>query len=101
LGGVARVKIEWSREARRPVAKFGFLRGGQSIVERGGRPNTLLSSPKSEFASATAEHLRAFLREIREPVPPLDAAVHAREILRAVFAAYESAESGETVWLRN
>jgi len=100
LGGVARVKIEWSREARRPVVKFGFLRGGQSIAERSGRPKTLLSSSKSEFASATAEHLRAFLSEIREPVPPLDAAEHAREILRTVFAAYESVESGETVWLR-
>jgi predicted dehydrogenase len=100
LGGVARLKIEWSREARRPVTKFGFVKGGQSIAERSGRPKTLLSSPKPEFASATAEHLRAFLSEIRQSVPSLDAAIQAREILRTVFAAYESAESGETVWLR-
>ena len=100
LGGVARLKVEWSREARRPVAKFGFVKGGQSIVERNGRSKTLLSSPKSEFASATAAHLRQFISDIREPAPPLNAAEHARDVLRAVFAAYESAESGETVWLR-
>jgi predicted dehydrogenase len=100
LGGVARFKLEWSREARRPVAKFGFVRGGQSIVERIGRSATLLSSPQPEFDSATAQNLRAFLSEIRQPVPPLDMAEHSREVLRTVFAAYDSAESGETVWLR-
>ncbi|HKA01398.1 MAG TPA: Gfo/Idh/MocA family oxidoreductase [Candidatus Solibacter sp.] len=100
LGGVARFKLEWSREARRPVAKFGLVKGGQSIAERNGRPKTLLSSKEPEFASATAQHLRAFLSETQEPAPPLDAAEHSREVLRAVFAAYESAESGETVWLR-
>jgi predicted dehydrogenase len=100
LGGVARFKVEWSREARRPVMKFGFVRGGQSIAERHGRPTTLLSSSRPEFDSATAQSLRAFLSEIRQPVPPLDMAEHSREVLRAVFAAYDSAESGETVWLR-
>jgi len=100
LGGVARFKIEWSREARRPVARFGFVRGGQSVVERNGRPKTLLSSKQPEFASATAQHLRVFLAEIREAVPPLKSAEHSREVLRAIFGAYESAESGETVWLR-
>jgi predicted dehydrogenase len=100
LGGVARFKMEWSREARRPVAKFGFVKGGQSIVERNGRPRTLLSSRNSEFASATAQHLRAFLTDIRQPTPPLDLAEQSREVLRAVFAAYDSTESGETVWLR-
>jgi predicted dehydrogenase len=100
LGGVARLKIEWSREAGRPVAKAGLVRGGQSIAERRGRPRTLLSSKTSEFASATAGNLQAFLAEIRQPVPSLERAEHAREVLRAIFAAYESAESGETVWLR-
>ena len=100
LGGVARFKVEWSRAAGRPVARFGFVKGGQSVVERHGRPKTLLSSPKPEFDLATAEHLRKFLAEIRQPAPPLDAAEHARDVLRTVFAAYESAESGETVWLR-
>jgi predicted dehydrogenase len=100
LGGVARVKLEWSRQARRPVARFGFVRGGQSVVERNGVPKTRISSPRPEFDFATAEHLREFLTEIRQSPPSLEQAIHAREVLRIVFAAYESADSGETVWLQ-
>jgi predicted dehydrogenase len=100
LGGVARFKLEWSRRARRPVTRFGLVRGGQSEVERNGRPAPLRSSSRPEFDSATAENLRAFLSDVRQPSPPLEMAEHSREVLRAVFAAYESAESGETVWLR-
>jgi predicted dehydrogenase len=100
LGGVARFKVEWSRRTGRPVMKFGLAKGGQSVVERNGSPAHLLSSRRPEFDSATAENIRAFLSDIRKPVPPLDMAEHSREVLRAIFAAYESAESGETVWLR-
>ncbi len=100
LGGVAKVKLEWSRQAGRPVSRFGFAKGGQSIVEQNGIPRTLLSAAQPEFDRATAAHLRDFLVEIGEETPSLAAASRAREVLRTVFAAYESAESGETVWLR-
>jgi len=100
LGGVARFKIEYSRQAGRPVARFGFVKGGQSVVEKNGVPATLLSAPQPEFDRATAAHLREFLSEIGEHSPSLDAAMRARDVLRTVFAAYESAQSGETVWLR-
>jgi predicted dehydrogenase len=99
LGGVARAKIEWVRNARRPVATFGFVRGGQARAERRGVSKTLTSSAEMEFASATAAHLRYFLAEMQKPVRSLEGAEHAREILRLVFAGYESARSGETVWL--
>ncbi len=100
LGGVARLKVEWSRQAGRPVARFGFVKGGQSVVERKGVPATMQSAAQPEFDRATAQHLREFLSDIGAHPPSLDAAMRAREVLRMVFAAYESAESGETVWLR-
>jgi predicted dehydrogenase len=99
LGGVARVGVEWSRTARRPVVKGGLAKGGQARVERGGSSRAFCTSRNQEFAPATAEHLRIFLEEMRQGQPPLNAAIHSREILALAFAGYESARSGETVWL--
>jgi predicted dehydrogenase len=99
LGGVARFSVEWSRAAGRPIAKFGFVKGGQAREEMNGRSRTFSSAKNKEFASATAAHLRYFLAEMRKPVRSLEGAEHAREILRLVFAGYESARTGETVRL--
>ncbi len=99
LGGMARMSVEWSRNAGRPIARFGLLKGGQARAEIDGRSKTYCSSRKGEFASATAEHLKYFIAETRTPAPSLEGAEHAREILRLVFAGYESARTGETVWL--
>ena len=99
LGGVARVGLEWSRNARRPIFRFGLVRGGQARAEVQGASRTYSSSRRGEFASATAEHLKYFLAEMRQPVRALEGAVHAREILRLVFEGYKSARTGETVWL--
>ena len=99
LGGVARVSVEWSRNAHRPVAKWGLVKGGQARAESGGADRNYSSSRRSEFATATARHLEQFLQQMREPVRSTEDAIHAREILRLVFAGYESAVSGETVRL--
>ena len=97
LGGVARVSIEWNRHARRPIAQWGLLKGGQARAESGGRSRTYSTSRQGEFGVATARHLEIFLEEMRQPVPPIENALHAREILRVVFAGYDSAASGETI----
>ncbi len=97
LGGIARFSVEWSRHAARPVVKVGLLKGGQARKESGGRSSALSSSRSGEFATATAEHLRYFLTEMRKPQRSLEGAVHARDILSLVFAGYESARTGETV----
>ena len=98
LGGVARAAVEWSRRARRPAVKFGLVKGGQTRVERDGRSRVLCSAKHDEWAAATAAHLRVFLSEMQQPKRPLDAALHAREILHTVFMGYDSAQSGETIW---
>jgi predicted dehydrogenase len=98
LGGVARFGVERLRNGGFSW-KYGLVRGGQARAERNGRSHVYSSAGSAEFASATAAHLRYFLEQMKSPEPPLDGAEHAREILRLVFAAYASAESGETVWL--
>ncbi len=99
LGGVARLSVEWSRAAKRPVLKAGLLKGGQARAESNGRSRVISSSRTGEFASATAAHLRYFISEMKKPVRSLEGARHAREILNLVFAGYESARTGETVHL--
>ena len=99
LGGVARVSLDWVRNLGRPALRASFARGGEARVERRGRSRVLVRSPRSEFASATAEHLKVFLRKIEAGDVGTAAALHAREILKAVFAAYRSAETGRTILL--
>src|SRR6185437_11668776 len=58
LGGVARIAVDWSRRAGRPVLRSGLVRGGQARAEAGGRSWVYANARRTEFASATAEHLR-------------------------------------------
>jgi predicted dehydrogenase len=99
LGGVARLSLDWVKSLGRPALRGSFAKGGEVRVERDGRSRVLVSSPRPEFASATVAHLAALVEKIRAgDVEPL-AAIHAREVLKTVFAAYRSAERGDTVRL--
>ena len=100
LGGVARASVEWSRRRGAPTARFSLVKGGEARAESGGRSIAYVKERQSAFMSATADHLRLFLRELhREPIDhrPIE---HAREILRLALSGYESAAASETVWLR-
>ena len=100
LGGVARFSVDWAKNSKRFYIKHGFVRGGQARAEINGVPKTYCNSGAPEFASATAEHLRVFVKEMALAERPIDAAEHAREVLNLVFAGYQSANSGETVRLK-
>jgi predicted dehydrogenase len=99
LGGVARLSLDWVKSLGRPALRASFARGGEVRVERNGRSRVLVRSPRPEFASATAAHLAAFVGKIRAGDVEPTAAVHAREVLKTVFAAYRSSETGATVRL--
>ncbi len=100
LGGLARASLEWSSRLGRPTARLSFVRGGEAREESGGRSNVYVQEKEPAFMSATATHLESFVAAIRSGARDYDAAVHAREVLRIALAGYESAASGETVWLR-
>ena len=99
LGGVARVSVDWSRALRRPTVRFSLVRGGEARAEAGGRSRVVAREMAQAFAPATAKHLRRFITAVKSGQRSNDAARHAREILRVVFAGYESARTGETLWL--
>ena len=97
LGGVAGLSLDWVKSLGRPQLKASFARGGEARVERRGRSKVLVRSPRPEFASATESHLAHFVRRLDEGRVETDAARHAREVLRVVFAAYRSSETGATI----
>ena len=99
LGGVARASLDWAKQLGRPVLRASFARGGEVRVEEGGRSRVLVRSPKPEFASATVRHLQSIVERIRSGDVAPSAAVHAREVLKAIFAGYLSAEQGTTIRL--
>ena len=99
LGGVARVSVDMVRNRRLPRLRASLVRGGEARVEGRGGSRAIVASRHSEFASATASHFGLFLEKIRTGDVEPSAALHAREVLRTVFAAYESAENGRTVRL--
>src|SRR5262245_32254072 len=99
LGGVARVSVDWVRNRRRPSLRASLVKGGEARVERRGGSRAIVRARQSEFASATAAHFAVFVERIRSGDVEPSAALHAREVLRTVFAAYDSAASGRTVRL--
>lgn len=101
LGGVARVSVEVLRNLGRSriVPRISIAKGGEVRAESGARSTTIVREPRVAFASATADHLRELLRQRRDQETSYAAAEHAREILRVVFAGYESARTGQTIVL--
>jgi D-apiose dehydrogenase len=99
LGGLARASLDWSRARRRPIVRLSLVRGGEARVEAGGRSRVLVREATDAFPAATAATLRSLVEAVGRGAVANDQARHARELLRIVFAAYDSARRGETVWL--
>jgi predicted dehydrogenase len=94
LGGVAYFGLEWNSELRRPGLRFGLATGGEAYWRHGGRVRTLSRQSHRAFHDAAAAHFSEFLVATRSGGEPPVSARHAREVLKIVLAAYESASRG-------
>jgi D-apiose dehydrogenase len=97
LGGVARFGVTWSKPLKRPLVRYSLVRGGEAIIERGGRSEVLARESKPAFATATAEKLSAFVAQVGAGTIDHREVRYARELIRIVEAGYESARLGHTV----
>lgn len=97
FGGLARVAVEWSGGL--PAVRLSLVRGGEARVEAAGRSRVIARDRRDFRAYATAVALSALIEARRSGSLANDQARHAREILRVVFAGYESARTGRTVTL--
>lgn len=99
FGGVARAAVEWSAGLGRPTARLSLVRGGEARAESGGRSRVIAREPRPALASATAVALTRVVEAIAAGDRSNEPARLSRALLALVFAAYESASTGETVWL--
>lgn len=99
FGGVARASLDWSRPRRRPGLRLSLVKGGEARVEAGGRSRVLAREWAEGRPRATARVLQELMTSVGSGAAGAVGARRARELLRTVLAAYESARSGETVWL--
>ncbi|MFN8532433.1 MAG: Gfo/Idh/MocA family oxidoreductase [Dehalococcoidia bacterium] len=91
LGGVARLRVGWNSEGRRPEVGWSFVRGGEARVERAGRSKLLASERPAGWVNATALALSRFIEATKSGRAPEGSARHARELLRTALASYDSA----------
>jgi len=100
FGGVARAAVDWSRVLGRPIGRFSLTKGGEARVEAGGRSRVIARERTEGRMTATALLLQKLLDTLENGTVSNDQARHARELMRIVRAGYESARTGETVWLQ-
>jgi predicted dehydrogenase len=100
FGGVARAALDWSRLRGRPGLRLSMVRGGEARVEQGGRSRVVVREWTEGRPRATARVLQELMQSVASGSAGVEGARRAREVLRVVFAAYESARTGETVWLK-
>jgi predicted dehydrogenase len=94
LGGVARVELGWNSFRKRPTVRVSLATGGEVRWQSEGGSRLLMRQPRSALYHAAAMHLSQFLSSASAGVDPAVSARHAREVLRIVFAGYDSAASG-------
>jgi predicted dehydrogenase len=99
FGGLARLAFNWSRPLGRPLLRASLVRGGEARVEAGGRSQAIARERSDGRGAATAANLRSLIQAMREGRASTESARHARELLRIVAAGYESARTGEVLWL--
>jgi hypothetical protein len=102
VGGVARASLTAVRYGGRvsPSIRLSYVKGGEARAEVGARSTVIAKEAQNAVASATAAHLRDLIPEMNGATTTNKRARHAREILRIIFAAYESAQTRSVVELR-
>lgn len=94
LGGLARLGIEWDSVAARPRLRFDLTRGGEAWWEANGRSGKLIQQSRGALHTACAAHFSQFLSTVNDGAKSDVSAEHASQVLRIVFAGYESASLG-------
>ena len=98
LGGRALVQIGKKR-AEKTGIRVDIGSGGLAWMERGLERTTLAKNPRQAGMHATGALLRKIIAALEAGVEPPSSARVARDLLRVIEAAYESAETGARVEL--
>jgi predicted dehydrogenase len=100
IGGQVRFELGLHTKERKPFAGFHFVKGGRALLQNGTDSRVLAKDDINPFAGATAVHLRNFVRALGHGELPRGHAAENRHSLAIVFAAYDSAATGQPVEMR-
>ena len=99
VGGRMSVSLSVAPSTHRPGVELDLAKGGMAWIEHEAGREVLATNPGDVFAHATGVHLRSTLEAVARGEEPSVSAVWARQVVRVVEAAYESAAKGCTVSL--
>ena len=97
IGGEVRFEAGMHTREKRPFMNFQFAQGGKALLQNGNRSEVIARDGINPFASSTAHHFSNFISAIEDGGIPPGSATDNRNTLALVFAAYDSAQSGQAV----
>ncbi len=97
IGGRVGFKAGLHTREKRPFVDLDFVPGGKAVWQSGNRQKLIAKDAINPFASSTAVHFGNFIDAIHSGGKPPCTASDNRDTLALMFAAYDSAESGQTV----
>jgi predicted dehydrogenase len=84
-----------------PFVSLNFAKGGKAVLQKGTRSKIIARDGINPFASSTAHHFNNFVDALRSGDTPPGTVADNRKTLALVFAAYDSAETERTVYLKD
>lgn len=101
IGGELKFEAGMHTSQRRPFVGFSVVKGGKAVLQTGSRSKLIATDPINPFASSTAFHFNNFIDAIRNGGTPPATAADNRKTLALVFAAYDSADRRQAVYLKD
>ena len=96
LGGRAALQVG-KRRAERAGVRLDIASGGLAWEERGLKRRTLARNPRQAGMHATGELFKRIVAALEQGAEPPSSGREARNVLRVIEAAYESARTGQRV----
>lgn len=97
IGGRVGFKAGLHTREKRPFIGLDFVQGGKAVLQSGNREKLIAKDGINPFASSTAVHFGNFIDAILNGGKPPCTASDNRDTLALMFAAYDSAQSGQAV----
>jgi len=100
IGGSMELRIGIEPRRRRPFLRLELAGGGRAVIQTGERSRLIAREGLNPFATATAAQFREFQEEINGGAPARSSASEHKKTLALVLAAYQSAQTGVMIDLR-
>lgn len=101
IGGEVRFEAGIHTRQKLPFLGFNFIKGGKAVLQNGTISKIIAKDGINPFASSTAYHFNSFVDAIKNGGTPPGTVADNRKTLALVLAAYDAAETRQTVYLKD